>query len=242
MRFTVGSIAATLVLTAALVCMLPGGSVAWAGAADEAPAATAMPEQEANKQAQEKLRTLIDINCPGPAGAPLAVALGQVAQSAGVQIYLDVPILAEMEMEGELPVAIVLNQVPAEMVLRLVLSQRGFAFKLYHGVVIATSPELLATDLDIRVYQISDLAEPDEAAAADAPSAAAAHTAGLEPSQLDELIDLITSTVEPRSWDGMGGQATIGEYRGTLVISQTSEGHEKIEQLLDGLRTVLAEE
>ncbi len=54
----------------------------------------------------------------------------------------------------------------------------------------------------------------------------------------DSLIDMITSTVAPTTWDEVGGPGTIQEWRNqlSLVISQTQEVHEEIVDLLEQLR------
>jgi len=52
------------------------------------------------------------------------------------------------------------------------------------------------------------------------------------------LVNLITTTVEPGTWDVDGGQGTIGQEENTLslVIRQTSAVHEQIADLLTQLR------
>jgi general secretion pathway protein D len=52
------------------------------------------------------------------------------------------------------------------------------------------------------------------------------------------LIELITQTVEPDSWDEMGGGGTIHEYENnlTLVIKQTEKVHAEIVEVLEQLR------
>ena len=37
----------------------------------------------------------------------------------------------------------------------------------------------------------------------------------------------------PDSWDEVGGPANAKEYKGMLVVLQTSENHEKVEKLLN---------
>ncbi len=61
---------------------------------------------------------------------------------------------------------------------------------------------------------------------------------GTGSADFDALIELITKTIEPDSWDEVGGQGTIAEFETnlSLVISQTQEIHEKIADLLDQLR------
>ncbi len=54
----------------------------------------------------------------------------------------------------------------------------------------------------------------------------------------DSLIELITSTVSPSSWDQNGGAGSIAPFNTnlTLVVSQTQEIHEQIADLLQQLR------
>ncbi len=54
----------------------------------------------------------------------------------------------------------------------------------------------------------------------------------------DSLIELITSTVEPTTWDEVGGPGSIKEFDTNLsiVVSQTQDVHEKIDDLLQQLR------
>ena len=54
----------------------------------------------------------------------------------------------------------------------------------------------------------------------------------------DSLIDLITSTVRPTTWDDVGGPGSIAPFETnlSLVVSQTQEVHEEIVDLLEQLR------
>ena len=54
----------------------------------------------------------------------------------------------------------------------------------------------------------------------------------------DSLIDLITSTVKPTSWDEVGGPGSIKPFPTnlSLVVSQTQEVHDEIVDLLEQLR------
>ncbi len=54
----------------------------------------------------------------------------------------------------------------------------------------------------------------------------------------DSLIDLITATVKPTSWDSVGGPGSIAPFETnlSLVVSQTQEVHEEIAALLEQLR------
>jgi hypothetical protein len=53
------------------------------------------------------------------------------------------------------------------------------------------------------------------------------------------LIEIITSTVGPSTWDEVGGPGTIQQFPGVLVISQIEQVHHQIEQLLASLRVAI---
>ncbi|NQU22324.1 MAG: hypothetical protein HQ567_13675, partial [Candidatus Nealsonbacteria bacterium] len=54
----------------------------------------------------------------------------------------------------------------------------------------------------------------------------------------DSLIELITSTIQPTTWDEVGGPGSIAPFETNLsiVVSQTQEVHEEIVDLLEQLR------
>ncbi len=54
----------------------------------------------------------------------------------------------------------------------------------------------------------------------------------------DSLIELITTTVKPQTWDEVGGPGSVSEFQNnlSLVISQTEDVHEEIVDLLEQLR------
>ena len=55
----------------------------------------------------------------------------------------------------------------------------------------------------------------------------------------DALIDLITSTIKPTTWDSVGGPGSIAPFETNLsiVVSQTQDVHEEIVDLLEQLRS-----
>ncbi|HEX3725099.1 MAG TPA: hypothetical protein VHV08_02605, partial [Pirellulales bacterium] len=60
---------------------------------------------------------------------------------------------------------------------------------------------------------------------------------GAQP-DFDTLVDLITTTVKPQTWDEVGGPGSISRFPNnlSLVISQTQDVHEEIVDLLEQLR------
>jgi hypothetical protein len=55
-------------------------------------------------------------------------------------------------------------------------------------------------------------------------------------SPADQLIAILTTTVDPNSWVEVGGPGSIAEYNGLFVISQSARTHAKVEKVLDMLR------
>jgi general secretion pathway protein D len=79
------------------------------------------------------------------------------------------------------------------------------------------------------------------AAAGTGNSPAAGNSGGLgggAQADFESLIDLITSTVKPPSWETVGGPGSIAKFETNLsiVVSQTQEVHEEITDLLEQLR------
>ncbi|GAA4440871.1 hypothetical protein [Bremerella cremea] len=60
---------------------------------------------------------------------------------------------------------------------------------------------------------------------------------GVQP-DFDQLIELITTTVEPESWEELGGPGSIAPFSTnlSLVVSQTQEVHDRLADLLTQLR------
>ncbi len=61
---------------------------------------------------------------------------------------------------------------------------------------------------------------------------------GAAEADFESLIELITTTIAPDSWDEVGGPGAIQEFEGnlSLVISQTQDVHDQIADLLEQLR------
>jgi hypothetical protein len=52
----------------------------------------------------------------------------------------------------------------------------------------------------------------------------------------EQLMNIVTTAVDPDSWSDVGGSGTIGQYNGLIVVSQSARTHAKIEKVLDMLR------
>lgn len=101
----------------------------------------------------------------------------------------------------------------------------------------ATSNAMMNSNLLAQVTSASGAAM-SAATASQPPGFGPGGLGGAAQADFQSLIELITSTIAPTTWDEVGGPGAISEYRNnlSLVISQTQEVHEEIADLLAQLR------
>ena len=111
------------------------------------------------------------------------------------------------------------------------LRKLSLTYLIKGGVLLITTPEEAENQLETKVYPVADLVLP--AGASDETEA-----------DFDSLIDLMTSTIKPTTWDAVGGPGSIVPFanRMSIVLSQTQDVHEEIENLLAQLRKIKREQ
>jgi len=156
-----------------------------------------------------------------------------------------------------------ISAVPLRKALELLLEavSGGFAdinFIVDGGVITIATAELLPSEMETLVYDVTDLVgrPADFYAETGAIAVAGEEEVGAEELEVeeidrDELIEeailraenlvlLIQQTVEPESWYEAGGEGSIAFYeRKKLIIYQTREVHNQIGKLLEELRKAL---
>jgi hypothetical protein len=60
--------------------------------------------------------------------------------------------------------------------------------------------------------------------------------------QVTQLLALIRSNVDPRSWQANGGPMSVEQFNGLLVVTQTPENVQRIELLLEQLKATKAQQ
>jgi len=60
-------------------------------------------------------------------------------------------------------------------------------------------------------------------------------------SAMDSLFDVLTGTIEPETWEEIGGPGSIRWYRTYLIIHQTDRVHHQVEALLEGMCTAMGD-
>ena len=114
--------------------------------------------------------------------------------------------------------------------LRLLLADVGLTYFVRDEVLQITSSEEAEKELQTKVYLVSDLVRCRD-------------KQGEEWEDYDTLIDTLTTTIAPQTWDSVGGpgsiqRLTLYQNVSVLVVSQTEEVHDQIEMLLRKLRSI----
>lgn len=168
--------------------------------------------------------------------APLQDVLRHIAETQVVNIVVDDISLAEKGLTSETPVSIDVDGITLDSALNLLLGPLDLGHTAEDEVIKITSRSRLSADVITRVYSVADLVTPlrhvnsgPEPAGPESPETSA---------NLDALIELITTTVQPESWASSGGEGHVEPHHETLslVIQQTIGAHEEIAGLLSGLR------
>jgi len=154
---------------------------------------------------------------------PLAEVAAVVSDTAGIDVVLDRPALDDHGIPGDVPVTASTQGIRLRSFLNLTLRDLGLTWELRDNAMWITTPEATEERLSVRTYPVTDLVR-----VCPAP--------GEWAYDYNSVIDAITSTIAPESWDHVGGPGAIEGIYGALVVSQTRDVQDRIERLLAGLR------
>ncbi len=142
----------------------------------------------------------------------------------GINVHIDQRALEDFAIDTATPVSVQLRDATLESCLHLAFQPLDLTWTIRHETLVITTTDDAEYRLDTRVYPVRDLVlfEFEHAVNVD----------------FDSLIEVITSTIQPDSWDEVGGPGAIESDLGSLslVISQTWHVHRQIEPLLTTLR------
>ena len=133
--------------------------------------------------------------------------------------------MEEASIALDTPVKKKLKGISLKSALRLMLSELGLTYVIQDEVLLITTKEAAEQKLETRIYPVSDLVLPPNAI-------------DMNQADFDSLINVITSTIDPTTWDSAGRAGSIVKFPNnmTLVVSQPREVHEVIEDLLAKMR------
>jgi hypothetical protein len=156
--------------------------------------------------------------------APLEEVLERVGEKSGLQIVLDRKALADAGLGLDAPVALDVSDISLRAALHLILDAVDLCWMIRDEVVLITTKVEAENMLATKIYDVADLIEAGRCKRTD----------------FKPLLELITSTIAPTSWDEVGGPAAITPLEmpdiRAVVVSQTEEVHYEIGALLETLR------
>tara|TARA_R110002111_G_scaffold177166_1_gene243184 strand:+ start:2579 stop:4867 length:2289 start_codon:yes stop_codon:yes gene_type:complete len=168
---------------------------------------------------------------------PLADVMRTLSQNVGINIVLDPRGLVEEGLDSQTPISIEAEGIMLKSVLNLMLLPLQLAYQVQDEVLVITSQTRAQGKMTVVTYPVADLAIPIPLAGP-VPDDEKAPSANSPAIDFDSLIEIIQSSVHPRSWDVVGGTASIRPHESTLslVIRQSLLAHQEIENLLAQLR------
>jgi hypothetical protein len=161
---------------------------------------------------------------------PLVEVLSRLSDKTNITIVLTKKI-EDAGVQPDQPVSIDVKEVSAESFLKLVLGNLNLTTMITDEVLKITTIEDAQSpeNMTVRIYPVADLLDNFRAPAAEGGGVYA---------DFDPLIDMITTTLEPDSWQDVGGPGSITGHENsrTLVVSQRRDIHQKLAATLTTLR------
>ena len=146
-----------------------------------------------------------------------------LARQTEANVVVKWKIIEEAGIETDKLINLKLRKVTIRQIIELVFEQVTgelefveLAAKADDNTLIISTKRDLYTELVIRTYDVQDLL------------IAVPHFKSIGAQMAQELMNLITSHVEPKSWAVNGGKGTIAFFRGKLVIRNNLIVHELI--------------
>ena len=148
---------------------------------------------------------------------PLEKAVAYLKDLHKIEIQLDTKALEDAGQGTDTPVTRKLSGLSLRSGLRLMLGSFDLTYIIKDEVLLITTKEVAEAELVTRTYPVGDLSDEGD---------------------YDSLVEAITSTAKPQTWNKVGGPAQIAvvESCASLVISQTQDMHDEVLQLLRSLR------
>ncbi len=171
---------------------------------------------------------------------PLGDVIKDLEKKLGVTVALETRALDEVGIGSDTPITIEVTNISAASALRHLLRRVDptLTFSIRDGALAITTCEDAEGILETRYYDIADMAE---TANAEMIFRASQRFNPFPPGgEFDAIVELITATVEPNSWDRVGGPGSIAIRDGVMIVSHTREIQEQIAFLLTTLRKAAA--
>lgn len=164
--------------------------------------------------------------------SPLSEVIEVLEKKHNIEIQLDSKALEETGASTDTPVTMRPTGISLRSLLRILFGELDLTYVVRDGYLLVTSKTEAENMLRVKVYPVRDLVTADGEFAPILPKDR------LGDEDYTSLIELITSTVSPTTWDEVGGPGAIKHFRKShsITFAQTQEVHEDAAELLAALR------
>lgn len=195
---------------------------AWAEPLPAQEWARRVPEYSASKKAiLEALNRPVTVS---EVKTPLGDIIKYLSEATDVPIRYDITSLEEAGLTTDTEVTIAADGVSLRSALNTLLNEHGLTWLIEYEAVLITTRERGDLMMVNYVYDVRELVAVGPYAESD----------------FESLIEVITSTIAPQTWDEVGGPGSIEAYENDrlmgLVVAQTQPIHDQIIRLLDAMR------
>ncbi|HVU87599.1 MAG TPA: hypothetical protein VHD36_09775, partial [Pirellulales bacterium] len=181
-----------------------------------------MADEDSRAKILEHLEELTDLEF---ADTPLSDVVDYIKSKHEFEIQLDTKGLTDAAVDASAPVTKSLKGISLRSALDLILDDFDLTYTIRDEVLQITSREKADEILYTQIYRVDEIVgERDRRR------------------NMQDLIDLITSTVQVDTWVDSGGPGVISSYRNLLVVDQKLDVHEQIQDLLAKLCLALPKE
>ena len=175
----------------------------------------------------------------------LRETLGYLASMHDIPIVTDTQAWEDFGIGSDTPITFRLSGLPLSSCLTLMLRPLGLTYVLQDQVLMVTTVEAAESLLQVKLYPVNDLVELGPQSFVIEPGSGlfgdfypGRKGGDRAPAEFDDLFKAIQSTIQPDSWDVLGGPASMASLQRpiVLVVAQTERAHRQIERLLGELR------
>lgn len=210
----------------ALVVSLPVRSLVWAAEPTSPETVVVGAERPSPRRVEieETLReeTEISVN-----DMPLRDFCDFLAENHHLPILIDRKSLEDEGVDPDSPVSLNVRGITIRSALSIGLKPLALSWVIEDGMLKITSQSYAESVTEIRLYPIRDLLVAEDT------------VDGLSGGAATSLVSTIETVVMPDSWESRGGIGVMTYQRvgSVLVCRNTRAAHERVEELLRGLRT-----
>jgi type II secretory pathway component GspD/PulD (secretin) len=180
----------------------------------------------AAQAAEDRILAILETSfSPGTRNTSLREVLAGITRSSGLPIHIDTKVLDEASVSPDAPVTCDFSAVSLHAALDMILDQLDLGWVIHDECVLVTTPDKAGNVLINKVYPAQDLVT-------------FRNSTNQLVTNYQPLVQMITDTIAPTTWDEVGGSGAIAPFgpSGSIVVSQRREVHEEIAKLLTALR------